>query len=163
MRRIAAGGPILEYERARQKIELLRAERASYARDLVAKHPIMVDLDEQIAQQQQLIDAFRKQSTEELKRRRDAATPPAAPVSAPKAAAAAAPATASKAARTFGGDIGKSGMRRPVALRMALAMAAIGGTIGTSPTPRAPNGWRGFGTSTSTVSIIGMSDATGTR
>jgi capsular exopolysaccharide synthesis family protein len=70
----AAGGPILEYERARQKIELLRAERASYARDLVAKHPIMVDLDEQIAQQQQLIDAFRKQSTEELKRRRDAAT-----------------------------------------------------------------------------------------
>jgi capsular exopolysaccharide synthesis family protein len=34
----------------------------------------MVDLDEQIAQQQQLIDAFRKQSTEELKRRRDAAT-----------------------------------------------------------------------------------------
>ena len=70
----AAGGPMFEYERARQKIELLRAERAGYARDLVPKHPIMVDLDEQIAQQQQLIDTFRKQSTEELKRRRDAAT-----------------------------------------------------------------------------------------
>jgi capsular exopolysaccharide synthesis family protein len=34
----------------------------------------MVELDEQIAQQQQLIDTFRKQSTEELKRRRDATT-----------------------------------------------------------------------------------------
>jgi hypothetical protein len=34
----------------------------------------------------------------------------------------------------------------------------IGGTIGTSPTPRAPNGWRGFGTSTITASIIGRRD-----
>jgi len=70
----AASGPMLEYERARQKIELLRAERAGYARDLMPKHPIMVELDEEIAQQQQLIDTFRRQSTEELKRRRDAAT-----------------------------------------------------------------------------------------
>ena len=69
-----ASGPAFEYERARQKIEMLKAERASYARDLMAKHPILVELDEQIAQQQQLIDTFRKQSTEELKRRRDAAT-----------------------------------------------------------------------------------------
>ena len=68
----AATGPLLEYERARQKIEVLKAERAGYARDLTPKHPIMVDLDEQIAQQQHLIDIFRKQSTEELKRRRDA-------------------------------------------------------------------------------------------
>ncbi len=70
----AGGGPMLEYERARQKIEMFRAERASYARDLMAKHPIMVELDEQIAQQQHLLDTFRKQSTEDLKRRRDAAT-----------------------------------------------------------------------------------------
>ena len=69
-----AGGPMLEYERSRQKIELLKAERAGYARDLMPRHPIMVELDEQITQQQQLIDTFRKQSTEELKRRRDAAT-----------------------------------------------------------------------------------------
>ena len=70
----AASGATLEYERARQKIELLRAERSGYARDLMARHPILVELDEQIAQQQQLIDTFKKQSTEELKRRRDAAT-----------------------------------------------------------------------------------------
>ena len=54
-------------------------------------------------------------------------------------------------------------MRMPIASAIALATAAIGGTIGTSPTPRAPNGWRGFGTSTMTVSIIGRSEATGTR
>ena len=54
-------------------------------------------------------------------------------------------------------------MRSPVASQIALATAAIGGTIGTSPTPRAPNGWRGFGTSTITASIIGMSEATGQR
>jgi capsular exopolysaccharide synthesis family protein len=70
----SATGPLLEYERARQRIETLKAERAGYARDLTPRHPIMVELDEQIAQQQQLIDAFRKQSTEELKRRRDATT-----------------------------------------------------------------------------------------
>ena len=37
---------------------------------------------------------------------------------------------------------------------MALAMAAIGGTIGTSPTPRTPKGWPGLATSTITVSIV---------
>ena len=68
-----SSGPLFEYERARQKIELLRADRASYARDLMQKHPIMVDFDEQIAQQQQLMDTFRKQGADDLKRRRDAA------------------------------------------------------------------------------------------
>ena len=71
--------------------------------------------------------------------------------------------TASSAASSRGGDIGRSRRRMPVASAIALATAAIGGTIGTSPTPRAPNGWRGFGTSIMTVSIIGMSEATGTR
>src|SRR5262249_7485657 len=71
--------------------------------------------------------------------------------------------SASSAASNRGGDIGRSRSRMPVASAIALATAAIGGTIGTSPQPRAPNGWRGFGTSTRTVSIIGMSEATGTR
>ena len=43
-------------------------------------------------------------------------------------------------ARIFGGDIGRSRSRAPVAAWIALATAAIGGTIGTSPTPRTPNG-----------------------
>ena len=33
-------------------------------------------------------------------------------------------------------------MRKPMAERMALPIAAIGGTTGTSPTPRVPNGCR---------------------
>ncbi|MDR3404552.1 MAG: polysaccharide biosynthesis tyrosine autokinase [Chthoniobacter sp.] len=60
-----------EYMRARQQIEVLRTERAEYSKDLRPKHPIIVDLDRQIAQQQQLIDVFRKQSTEDLQRRRE--------------------------------------------------------------------------------------------
>jgi len=64
--------PDMEYGRARQQIEVLRTERDEYAKDLRPKHPIIVDLDRQIAQQQQLIDAFRKQSAEDLQRRREA-------------------------------------------------------------------------------------------
>ena len=44
----------------------------------------------------------------------------------------------SSAFNTFGGDIGRSVNRIPNALSTALAMAAIGGTIGVSPTPRTP-------------------------
>ena len=72
-RAASAGAPMFEYERARQKIEMLRSERGGYARELTPKHPIMVELDEQIAQQQQLLDTFRKQGAEDLKRRSDAA------------------------------------------------------------------------------------------
>src|SRR5262249_41522062 len=65
--------------------------------------------------------------------------------------------------RTFGGDIGSSVKRMPVAFSIALAMAPSGGTMGVSPTPRTPYGWRGFATSTRIASIIGTSDATGIR
>ena len=49
------------------------------------------------------------------------------------------------ASSTRGGDIGSSVNRTPVASRIALATAASGGTIGTSPTPRTPYGCSGFG------------------
>src|SRR6202023_3510498 len=81
----------------------------------------------------------------------------------PYSAAARLGSAASNAARNFGGDIGRSHRRMPVASKIALATAAIGGMSGTSPTPRAPNGWRGLGSSIMIVSIIGMSEATGTR
>src|SRR5438128_588703 len=68
-----------------------------------------------------------------------------------------------RALSTLGGDIGSSVKRMPVAFSMALAIAAIGGTMGVSPTPRTPYGWRGFGTSTMIASIIGTSEATGMR
>jgi len=65
-------GPEVDYVRARQQIEVLRAERDSYVKDLRPRHPIMVNLEHQIAQQQQLIDTYRKQSAEDLQRRREA-------------------------------------------------------------------------------------------
>ena len=55
---------------------------------------------------------------------------------------------ADSAASRRGGDIGSSVIRLPVAISIALAMAAIGGQMFTSPTPFAPYGWVGFGTST---------------
>ena len=44
----------------------------------------------------------------------------------------------SSASRTFGGDIGSSCIRRPIASATAFAMAAIGGQMLTSPTPFTP-------------------------
>ena len=64
---------------------------------------------------------------------------------------------------TLGGDMGNSVKRMPVACSMALAMAPSGGTMGVSPTPPTPYGCFGFATSTSTVSIMGTSEATGMR
>src|SRR5712691_12327496 len=61
------------------------------------------------------------------------------------------------------GDMGSLVIRTPMAWEMALARAARGGMMGTSPTPRSPKGWRGLGTSTSTVSIMGVSRVVGMR
>ena len=47
---------------------------------------------------------------------------------------------------TDAGDMGSLVSRTPVASWMALAMAASGGTMGASPTPRIQKGWRGLGT-----------------
>ena len=44
----------------------------------------------------------------------------------------------SSASSTFGGDIGSSCIRRPIASATAFAMAAIGGQMLTSPTPFTP-------------------------
>ena len=65
------------------------------------------------------------------------------------------------AARILGGGHRQFVIRLPMACSIALASAAIGGQMLTSPTPFAPYGCAGFGTSTSTASIIGRSDATG--
>jgi hypothetical protein len=61
------------------------------------------------------------------------------------------------------GVIGSSVMRAPVASATAFAIAAGAGTIGGSPTPRAPNGPAGDGTSTMIVSMGGTSAAVSFR
>ena len=67
------------------------------------------------------------------------------------------------AASTFGGDIGSSVSRLPVARSIAFAIAAIGGQMLTSATPFAPYGWFGIGHLHHHRSIIGRSEATGMR
>ena len=61
------------------------------------------------------------------------------------------------------GFIGSRLIRTPVARARAFAIAAGGGTMLASPTPRAPNGCPGLATSTITVSIIGRSRLVGMR
>src|SRR6266536_253176 len=68
-----------------------------------------------------------------------------------------------RASMTAAGFIGKRFIRTPAARWIAFAIAAGGGTLLASPTPRAPNGCPGFGTSTITVSIIGRSRLVGMR
>src|SRR5438552_5508617 len=63
----------------------------------------------------------------------------------------------------FSGVIGSSVRRTPAASSMALAMAAGAGTMGGSPTPRAPNGPAGDGFSTMMHSMFGRSAAVSLR
>src|SRR5438093_2446784 len=63
----------------------------------------------------------------------------------------------------FSGVIGSSVRRTPAASSMALARAAGAGTMGGSPTPRAPNGPAGDGFSRMMHSMFGRSAAVSFR
>jgi succinoglycan biosynthesis transport protein ExoP len=65
-------GPLAEYQKARQQLQVLEAQREDFAHYLRPKHPTMVALDEQINLAKRLIGAFRDQSVEALKNRREA-------------------------------------------------------------------------------------------
>ena len=65
-------GPIAEYQKARQQIALLKAQLAERSHDLKPKHPIIIDLNNQIQQQETLMAALRVQSVEALKTHREA-------------------------------------------------------------------------------------------
>lgn len=62
---------LTDYQRARQELQLLKAEREDFSTYLRPRHPTIAALDEQIAQDEKLIDAFRRQSIESLTTRRD--------------------------------------------------------------------------------------------
>jgi capsular exopolysaccharide synthesis family protein len=68
---IGNAGPIADYQKAKQEVELLQAKRASMAQRLRPAHPDMIAIDQQIETQNELIKALRSQSVEELKTRRD--------------------------------------------------------------------------------------------
>lgn len=68
---LANYGPLAEYQRAKQQLQMLKAEREDFSRYLRPKHPTIVTLDEQINRGEKLIEAFRNQSVETLKTRRE--------------------------------------------------------------------------------------------
>jgi capsular exopolysaccharide synthesis family protein len=64
-------GPIAEYQKAKQSIEALRAQRDDLGKYLKPKHPDIVALNQQISFQQNLINSFRDQGIETLKNKRE--------------------------------------------------------------------------------------------
>ena len=68
---LAEFGPIGEYQRAKQTIEALKAQREDLSKYLKPRHPDIIALNQQIALQENLIGTFRGQSIESLKNKRE--------------------------------------------------------------------------------------------
>ena len=63
-------GPEGDYLKAKQALQVLRAERDTLSKDLRPKHPKILKLDDEIAKQENLIKLFREDSVEKLDTRR---------------------------------------------------------------------------------------------
>jgi succinoglycan biosynthesis transport protein ExoP len=63
-------GPEGDYLKAKQQVQLLKAERETLAKDLRPKHPKIIKLDDDISKQEKLIDLFRQDTVEKLETRR---------------------------------------------------------------------------------------------
>src|ERR1700688_584443 len=63
-------GPAGEYLKAKQAVQLLKAERDTLAKDLRPKHPKILKLNDEISKQEKLIDLFRADTVEKLETRR---------------------------------------------------------------------------------------------
>ena len=68
---LSSYGPMADYQKAKQQVQALKAERDNLARYLKPKHPMMVSLTEEITKGERLIDTFRTQSVDSLKNRRE--------------------------------------------------------------------------------------------
>ena len=68
---VTALGPQLDYLKAKQQVQLLKAEKDKHARYMRPKHPLIVKIDGAIAQQERLIALFREQSVAQLATRRE--------------------------------------------------------------------------------------------
>src|SRR6202162_3378791 len=64
-------GPEGDYLKAKQQIQLLKAERETLAKDLRPNHPKILKLNDEITKQEKLIDLFRADTLERLKTRRE--------------------------------------------------------------------------------------------
>src|SRR3954468_19244400 len=63
-------GPEADYLRAKQQVQLLKAERDTLAKDLRPKHPKILKLNDEITKQERLIQLFRNDTVEKLDTRR---------------------------------------------------------------------------------------------
>ena len=63
-------GPEGEYLKAKQTVQLLKAERDTLAKDLRPKHPKIIKLNDEIDKQEKLIDLYRQDAVEKLETRR---------------------------------------------------------------------------------------------
>jgi len=64
-------GPEADYLKAKQQVQLLKAERETLARDLRPNHPKIIKLNDEITKQSKLIELFRADTLERLKTRRE--------------------------------------------------------------------------------------------
>ena len=63
-------GPEGDYLKAKQALQVLKAERDTLSKDLRPRHPKILKLDDEIAKQENLIKLFREDSVEKLDTRR---------------------------------------------------------------------------------------------
>src|SRR4051812_1552914 len=63
-------GPEGDYLKAKQAVQLLKAERDTLAKDLRPKHPKIIKLNDEISKQENLIQLFRSDAVEKLATRR---------------------------------------------------------------------------------------------
>ena len=64
-------GPEGDYLKAKQQIQLMKAERETLAKDLRPNHPKILKLNDEITKQDKLIQLFRADTLEKLKTRRE--------------------------------------------------------------------------------------------
>jgi succinoglycan biosynthesis transport protein ExoP len=64
-------GPEADYLKAKQQVQLLKAERDTLAKDLRPSHPKILKLNDEITKQDKLIELFRADTLERLKTRRE--------------------------------------------------------------------------------------------
>src|SRR5207253_8356710 len=64
-------GPEADYLKAKQQVQLLKAERDTLAKDLRPNHPKIIKLNDEITKQDKLIELFRADTLEKLKTRRE--------------------------------------------------------------------------------------------
>ena len=63
-------GPEGDYLKAKQALQLLKAERETLSKDLRPKHPKIIKLGDEIKKQEKLIELFRQDTVEKLETRR---------------------------------------------------------------------------------------------